>query len=71
MRRGLTATGQLKCDECKGIIEHGERYMLEGEEGKEQRWCLDCCLKKGEAAVAKEKGEKHITFFPPGKFSNK
>ncbi len=35
MRRGLMATGQLKCDECKGIIEHGERYMLEGEEGKD------------------------------------
>jgi hypothetical protein len=62
------ATGQLKCDECKGIIEHGERYMLEGEEGKEQRWCLNCCQKKGEAADVKEKGEKHVTFFPPSKF---
>jgi len=74
MRRGLTATGQLRCHECKRIIEHGERYLLQGEDGKEQRWCLDCCLKKGEAAdVAdvKEKGERHITFFPSSKFENK
>jgi hypothetical protein len=62
------ATGQLKCDECKNIIEHGERYMLDGEEGKEHCWCLACCKKKSEAEDVKEKGEKYVTFFPRSKF---
>ena len=71
MRRGCMATGQLKCDECGRVLEHGERYMLEDEDGKDRRCCLDCCLKKGSAASVKEKGEKYITFFPPSKLDNK
>ena len=71
MRRGLMATGQLRCNECKRVIEHGERYLLEDEDGKDKRYCLDCCMKKGFAALVKEKGDEHITFFPPSKFDEK
>jgi len=71
MRRGLMATGQLRCNDCKRVIEHGERYLLEGEDGKDKRYCLDCCLKKGYAVPAKEKGEEYITFFPPSNFEAK
>jgi len=71
MRRGLMATGQLRCKDCKRVIEHGERYLLDDDDGKEKRYCIDCCLKKGFAVSMKEKGDEYITFFPPSKFDAK
>ncbi len=64
MRRGCIVTGEIKCDECHRLVEHGEQYLLMEEEGDEKlRFCVDCCLGKGYAAYVKEKGERVLTFF--------
>jgi hypothetical protein len=67
MRRGCVAIGEIKCNNCKRLIEHGERYLLmagdnDTEESK-QRICVDCCLKEKYAAYIKEKGEQILSFF--------
>ena len=66
MRRGCIATGELSCDDCNRIIEHGERYLIV-EEGEDERlrFCIDCCLSKSYAAYVMEKGENVLTLFPP------
>ena len=65
MRRGCIATGEIKCDGCHRLIEHGDRYLLiEEKEGEKLRFCIDCCLSEGYAAYVKEKGEQVLTFFP-------
>jgi hypothetical protein len=65
MNRGCMATGEVKCDSCQRILEHGERYLcIEEKEGEKQNCCVDCCLDKGYATYIKEKGEKVLTFFP-------
>ena len=66
MQRGCIAIGALKCDNCNRIIEHGERYLLMGNEDDEEkriRYCIDCCLEKGYATYIMEKGEKILSFF--------
>ena len=66
MRRGCIATGETKCDECQRLIEHGEQYLLiEEKEDDKLRFCINCCLSKGYATYAKEKGDRILTFFPP------
>ena len=65
MRRGCIAIGEVKCDDCHRIIEHGEQYLLiEEKEGEKLRFCIDCCFNKGYAAYENEKGEQVLTFFP-------
>ncbi|HEX75819.1 MAG TPA: hypothetical protein G4O12_04460 [Dehalococcoidia bacterium] len=65
MRRGCVVTGEVYCDGCHRLIEHGERYLLiEEKEGEELCFCIDCCLSKGYATYVKEKGEQVLTFFP-------
>ncbi len=65
MNRGCIAIGEVKCDGCNRIIEHGERYLLmEEKEGEKLRLCVECCLGKGYATYVKEKGERVLTFFP-------
>ncbi|HIE17286.1 MAG TPA: hypothetical protein EYP71_03725 [Dehalococcoidia bacterium] len=65
MNRGCIAIGEIKCDGCQRLIEHGQRYLLmEGDGGEKFRFCVDCCLSKGHAAYVKEKGEQVLTFFP-------
>lgn len=64
MNRGCIAIGEIKCDGCQRLIEHGQRYLLlERSEGEKSRFCVDCCLSKGYAAYVKEKGERVLTFF--------
>ncbi len=65
MNRGCIAIGEIKCDGCNHLIEHGERYLLiEEKEDEKSRFCVECCLSKGYAAYVKEKGEEVLTFFP-------
>jgi len=65
MRRGCIAIGEMKCDSCHCLIEHGERYLLfEGEEGEKLRFCIDCCVSKGYATYVEEKDEQVLTFSP-------
>jgi hypothetical protein len=65
MNCGCVAAGDIKCDKCQRLIEQGQRYLfMEGEKGKKQRFCVECCLVKGYAAYVTEKGEKVLTFFP-------
>jgi hypothetical protein len=67
MRRGCIAIGIIKCDTCKRIIEHGERYLLISEdsdaEDRKQRICVDCCVSKKYVTYIKEKGQELLTFF--------
>jgi hypothetical protein len=67
MRRGCIAIGLIKCDNCKRIIEHGERYLLIAEdndaEDKKQRICVDCCISKKYGSFFKEKGQEVFSFF--------
>ncbi len=70
MNRGCVAAGQIECDSCQRFIEQGDRYLLmEENEDKKMRLCVDCCLKKGYAAHVKEKGEQVLTFFPTRMYS--
>ena len=65
MNRGCVAVGQIECDGCQRLIEHGERYLLiEEKEGEKSRLCVDCCLAKGYADYKLEKGEQVLTFSP-------
>jgi hypothetical protein len=65
VNRGCLAVGEIKCDGCDQLIEHGERYLLiEEKEDEQSRFCVECCLNKGYAARVQEKGEEVLTFFP-------
>lgn len=65
MNCGCIAVGEIKCDGCNNLIEHGQRYLLiEEQEDEKSRFCVECCLNKGYAAYVKEKGEQVLTFFP-------
>ena len=62
---GCIAIGQIKCDGCEGAIKYGERYLLiNGDGGKKQRFCINCCLSRGYASYRTGKEEQTITFFP-------
>jgi len=70
MRRGCISLGEIKCDNCGKPIPYPDRYLainetkgVEDEEGKTQRYCLECSLKKGYAHYKEEKGERILTFF--------
>jgi hypothetical protein len=63
MIRGCIVIGDLGCDGCNRIMEHGEQYLVVEEDKKKIRLCVDCALKAGKARYAKEKGEKILTFF--------
>jgi len=65
MRCGCIAVGKVQCDGCHRFFEYGERYLvIDGEEENSQRFCIDCCLKRGYASYKTEKRERIITFFP-------
>jgi hypothetical protein len=65
MNRGCVAVGEIKCNNCKRLIEAGQRYMVvEEEEGKRFDLCTECAVAKGYAYYMKEKGEEVLTFFP-------
>jgi hypothetical protein len=63
MRCGCIAVGIIKCDICDRNIEHGERYLFidSEKEDKQQRICLNCCVKKKYAKNIVEKGEKMLS----------
>jgi hypothetical protein len=66
MRRGCITIDEIKCDNCKKTVEHGERYLLiedPKDETNKKRYCVECCLKKKYASYVTEKGEKVLTFF--------
>ena len=64
MNRGCVSIGPGHCDNCQRVIEDSEQYLFREDEGYiNQRWCVDCCLKKGLATYTVEKNEKVITFF--------
>jgi hypothetical protein len=65
MNRGCVAVGEIKCNNCKRLIEAGQRYMVvEEEKGKRFDYCTECAVAKGYAYYMKEKGEEVLTFFP-------
>ena len=65
MYRGCIVIGKVQCDSCHRFLEQGEKYLVtDNDEGKKQRFCLDCCLSRGYASYKTEKGEKTITFLP-------
>ena len=65
MNRGCVAVGEIKCDNCKRLIEAGQRYLVvEKKEGEKSQFCVECAVAKGYAAYVKEKGEEVLTFFP-------
>jgi hypothetical protein len=65
MNRGCIAVGEIKCDNCKRLIEAGQRYLVVDEHGKQFHFCVECSVAKGYANYMKEKGEEVLTFFPP------
>lgn len=66
MNRGCVAVGEIKCDNCKRLIEAGQRYLVvEGEKGDKLQFCVECSIAKGYGAYIKEKGEEVLSFFPP------
>jgi len=65
VRCGCIAVGEVQCDGCHRFLGYGERYLvIDDEKGNSQRFCFDCCLKRGHASYREEKGEKIATFFP-------
>jgi len=65
MRRGCIVIGEIVCDNCHRIMEHGEQYLvIEEKEDEKLRICLGCCLDKGYASYVMEKGNQVLTFFP-------
>ena len=63
MRRGCIAVGIIKCDNCGSNIEHGDRYLLiNGDNNKKIRYCVNCSIKKKYAKYITEKGEKILSF---------
>ena len=64
MRRGCIAIREVVCNGCGRAIEHGERYLAVDEDnGATERFCLDCCRKKGCAGYQKERGREYLTLF--------
>lgn len=65
MHCGCIAVSKIQCDGCHRFLKYGERYLsINGEEGKKQRLCIECCLSHGYASFGTEKGEQELTFFP-------
>jgi len=65
MRRGCIAVGEVRCEGCQRHLEHGERYVIiDDEQGKERRFCINCSLSCGYASYKVEKEGHVITFFP-------
>ena len=65
MNRGCVALGDIKCDNCKRLIEAGHRYLVaDDEKGKKFHFCVECSVAKGHAYYVKEKGEEVLSFFP-------
>jgi hypothetical protein len=63
MRRGCISLGNIKCDECHRTILYPERYLsLEGDQGKSQTLCMDCCLEKGLAKPESDKAGAEMLF---------
>ena len=63
MRRGCIAIGKVECDGCHRPLKYGERYLLiDEEEDKKQRLCVDCCLSRGYITCKTTKTEQLITF---------
>jgi len=66
MNRGCVAVGDITCDNCKRLIEAGQRYLVvDGERGKQFHYCVECSIAKGFGGYIKEKGEEVLSFFPP------
>lgn len=63
MIRGCIVIGELECDGCHRVMEHGEQYLLMEEDKKKTHLCTQCALDRGYARYVKEKGEKVLTFF--------
>lgn len=65
MRRGCITVGEVRCESCQRVLEYGERYVvLDDDEGKEHRFCLNCSLSGGYASYKTDKEGQVITFFP-------
>ncbi|HEX7364513.1 MAG TPA: hypothetical protein VF366_05060 [Dehalococcoidia bacterium] len=65
MNRGCVALGDIKCDNCKRLIEAGQRYLVaDDEKGKKFHFCMECSVARGHAYYVKEKGEEVLSFFP-------
>lgn len=65
MRRGCIAVGEVRCEDCQRLLEYGERYLVvDDDEGKEHRFCLSCCLRRGDASYKMDKEGHVTTFFP-------
>ena len=64
MRRGCITVCEVQCDECHRFLEYGERYLIiDDEKGSSQRFCGDCCTKRGYTSLEEEKGKEIVTFF--------
>ena len=65
MLRGCISLGDVRCDECQGLISHSEQYLLiEEADGEIKRLCMPCSLEKGYARYKESKRERVLTFFP-------
>ena len=65
MLQGCISLGNIKCDECHGLIAHSEQYLIVvGAEGEKTRLCMACSLKEGYAHYKETKKEQVLTFFP-------
>lgn len=63
MIRGCIVVGELECDGCHRVMEHGQQYLLIEEGKNKTRLCVQCSLERKYARYIKEKGEKVLTFF--------
>jgi len=63
MRSGCISLGGVYCDNCHREISYPERYLVQHEEGKLTRLCVDCSQDKGMVHYAEDKDMRSITFF--------
>ena len=64
MYRGCISLGEAQCADCGNFLPHVVLYLIiEDNDGKIVRWCMDCCLKRNYAGYKIEKREQVLTFF--------
>ena len=64
MRCGCIIVCEVQCDGCHRFLEYGERYLIiDDEKGNSQRFCGDCCMKRGYTSFGEGKGKEIVTFF--------
>jgi hypothetical protein len=63
VRRGCISLGNIKCDGCHQTILYPERYLfVEEENGKGQKFCMNCCHNMGMVKPGSDKEDAEVLF---------